>query len=189
MKPWGLRQRILARFGISDVYELLTIIHKPDPAFVSPATAPGSSDATLSLCPTPPIIESTMEKGDTVPMSAMPREKRLSSLSPLVFVAAFEDGDALALNVLKATSSALVDQICVLLRAADASAAQDARDDERTIKAAESIMCMGGSLSGVDAYRRLIVDELARRGHTFRRVQVVNDAAAVGAKALTVMKT
>ncbi|KAH9934850.1 uncharacterized protein B0H18DRAFT_869617 [Fomitopsis serialis] len=163
-KPWGLRQRILARFGISDVYELLTIVHKPDPAPISPTTS---------------------APGDLVPMSAMSREKRLSSLSPLVFAAAFADGDPLALSVLRATSSALVDQICVLLRAEG----QEAGEGERRIRAAESILCMGGSLSGVEAYRKLIVDELARRGHVFRRVQVVDDAAAVGAKALTVMKT
>ncbi|KZT69054.1 hypothetical protein DAEQUDRAFT_670244 [Daedalea quercina L-15889] len=155
-KPWGLKQRILARFDVTDVYELLTVVHKPDP---TPAE---------------------------LPMAAMPREKRLSSLSPLVFAAAFEDGDPLALNVLKTASSALVDQICVLLRAAaeDRSAGGD-----RRIRAAESIMCMGGSLSGVDSYRKLIVDELAQRGHVFRRMQVVDDAAAVGAKALTVIRT
>ncbi|TFY64199.1 hypothetical protein EVJ58_g2782 [Rhodofomes roseus] len=184
-KPWGLRQRVLARFGITDVYELLTIVHKPDPAPISPSTlAPASSDATLSLWPTPPTFDPAMAKDGLLPMTAMPREKRLSSLSPLVFAAAFEDGDPLAIRVLQATSSALVDQICVLLRTEERSS-----EGERRIRAAESILCMGGSLSGVDAYRKLIVDELERRGHVFRRVQVVDDAAAVGAKALTLMKT
>ena len=155
-------------------------MHRPDPVTVpQDASAPVSSDATLAL----PSAEAT-EKKDELPASAMTREKRLSSLSPLVFTAAFEDGDPLALNVLRATSSALVDQICVLLREEEASA-----QGERRIKATESILCMGGSLSAVDAYRKLIIDELARRGHVFRRVEVVDDAAVVGAKALTVMKT
>ena len=156
-------------------------MHRPDPVTVpQDASAPVSSDATLAL----PSAEAT-EKKDELPASAMTREKRLSSLSPLVFTAAFEDGDPLALNVLRATSSALVDQICVLLRGEAEASAQG----ERRIKATESILCMGGSLSAVDAYRKLIIDELARRGHVFRRVEVVDDAAVVGAKALTVMKT
>lgn len=180
-KPWGLRQRILHRFGVTDVYELLTVVHRPDPVTVpQDASAPVSSDATLAL----PPADATHREAE-LPASAMTREKRLSSLSPLVFTAAFEDGDPLALNVLRATSSALVDEICVLLRGEGEATAEG----ERRIKAAESILCMGGSLSAVDAYRKLIIDELARRGHVFRRVEVVGDAAAVGARALTVMKT
>lgn len=176
-----MRQRILHRFGVTDVYELLTVVHRPDPVTVSQdASAPVNSDATLALATT-----DTTDKKAELPASAMTREKRLSSLSPLVFTAAFEDGDPLALNVLRATSSALVDQICVLLRAEGEAAAEG----ERRIKAADSILCMGGSLSAVDAYRKLIIDELARRGHVFRRVEVVDDAAAVGAKALTVLRS
>lgn len=184
-KPWGLRQRILDRFGVTDVYELLTVVHKPDPVTVpQEATAPVNPDATLALPPSPQTAPPPADKEAGIPASAMVREKRLSSLSPLVFTAAFEDGDPLAMNVLKTTSSTLVDQICVLLRDEQEAAAEG----ERRIKAAESILCMGGSLSAVDAYRKLIVDELARRGHVFRRVEVVDDAAAVGAKALTVLR-
>lgn len=147
------------------------------------ATAP-VIDATLSLPPATPPADAAYEEAKT-PASAMVREKRLSSLSPLVFTAAFEDGDPLALSVLKATSSALVDQISVLLRGQQETVAVG----ERRITAAESILCMGGSLSALGTYRKLIVDELARRGHVFRRVEVVDDAAAVGAKALTVLRS
>lgn len=155
-KPWGLKGRLLQRFGITDIYELLTIVHLPDPP------AAGSASKTD---PNPVLL---------------PREKRLSSLSPLVFAAAFEDRDPLALNVLKTTSGALVDQICVLLRP------EGDGGKARTIRASESILCLGGSLSGLDTYRGLMLDALGERGHVFKHVQVVDDAAAVGAKALAV---
>ncbi|KZT11446.1 uncharacterized protein LAESUDRAFT_720678 [Laetiporus sulphureus 93-53] len=166
----GLKNRILHRFGVDDVHELLTIIHLPDPVALptpaSPAPTPNdtaSPNAVPAAEPNPILF---------------PREKRLSSLSPLVFAAAFEDRDPLALKVLQAASSALVDQICILLKG------EKEESEGRTIRASESILCLGGSLSGVDSYRALILDELKRRGFVFKRVEVVNDAAAVGARAL-----
>ncbi|PCH38296.1 hypothetical protein WOLCODRAFT_136153 [Wolfiporia cocos MD-104 SS10] len=168
-KVWGLKNRLLQRFGIDDVFELLTVVHLPDPLPTSPPTTASPSPA--------PESPSSAESNPVL----FPREKRLSSLSPLVFTAAFNDHDPLALKVLKVSSSALVDQICVLLRLEE-----HAPDGERTIRASESILCLGGSLSGIDAYRALILEELERRGHVFRRVQVIDDAAAVGAKALAV---
>ncbi|CCM02915.1 uncharacterized protein FIBRA_05029 [Fibroporia radiculosa] len=158
-KIWGLKERLLHRFQVTDVFELLTVVHLPDPAHGS------SLDTTPNVGP------------DYV---LMPREKRLSSLSPLVFTAAFEDHDPLALNVLKTTSGALVDQICILLKG------ENEITEDRTIRASDSILCLGGSLSGLDTYRGLLLDELKRRGHVFCRVEVIDDAAAVGAKALAV---
>lgn len=153
-----LKTRVLEHFGVEDPFELLTVVHWPDPV-------PGvDTEATA-----PPYTRSV-------------REKRLSSLAPLVFAAAFEDGDALALRVLGLTTRVLVDQICVLLRpeADDPGAVHP----PRTIKASETILCFGGSLVGVEAYRKLVLDELARRGHVMKRVTFIEEAAVVGAKAL-----
>ncbi|KAH9856041.1 hypothetical protein C2E23DRAFT_563906 [Lenzites betulinus] len=153
-----LKTRVLAHFGVGDPFELLTVVHWPDPL-------PG-----VELDPTAPAYTQVV------------REKRLSSLAPLVFEAAFEDGDALALRVLGLTTGELVDQICVLLRPeVDESGAAH---PPRTIKASETILCFGGSLVGVEAYRKLLLDELKRRGHVMKRVTFIDDAAVAGAKAL-----
>ena len=158
-----LKTRILERFGIDDPFELLTIVHWPDPA-------PGASPAED-------------EKGaDTPAYTRMVREKRLSSLAPLVFAAAFEDKDPLALRVLGLTTRELVDQICVLLRPEADEAGKTY--PERTVKASETILCFGGSLVGVEAYRKMLLDELERRGHLMKRVTFIDDAAVAGAKAL-----
>ncbi|EMD33095.1 hypothetical protein CERSUDRAFT_118153 [Gelatoporia subvermispora B] len=176
----ALKTRMLAHFGVTDVFELLTIVHYPDP----PA-------------------EHTPDEG-TPAWKAVPREKRLSSLAPLVFAAAFTDGDALALSVLRATARALADQISLLLRPEEpapaangsfaplyppdpssfAPSATPSSPAPLTVKASNSILCAGGSLFGVDLYRALILDELAARGHVFKRVEVVGDTAEAGAKAL-----
>ncbi|KAI0759982.1 hypothetical protein BD413DRAFT_487098 [Trametes elegans] len=159
-----LRTRVLERFGIEDPFELLTIVHWPDP--IPGVAEDGKRDADA----------------DAPAYTRMAREKRLSSLAPLVFAAAFEDGDALAQRVLARTTGQLVDQLCVLLRPeADDPARTDA---PRTVKASETILCFGGSLVGVEAYRKLILDELERRGHVLKRVTFVDDAAVAGAKAL-----
>lgn len=144
--------RVLEHFGVSDVYELLTVVHLPDP---TPSTA-ALNDTKLPEYAT------------------FPREKRLSSLAPLVFSSAFEDGDPLALNILQTTSGMLVDQICILLRPGT----------PRGVKASEGVVCFGGSLVGVVKYRQLILDELAKRGHVFKHSVMVEDAAAVGAQGL-----
>ena len=52
------------------------------------------------------------------------------------------------------------------------------------VKASETILCFGGSLVGVDKYRDMILAELERRGHKMKRWAFVDDASAVGAKAL-----
>ncbi|OBZ69554.1 N-acetyl-D-glucosamine kinase [Grifola frondosa] len=153
----SLKARVLARFGITDVFELLTIVHWPDPV----------PDAEV--------------KDDAPAYTRIAREKRLSSLAPLVFAAAFEDHDPLAIDVLRHTSRELVDQICILLRPETGDAAAY---PPRTVKASETILCFGGSLVGVEAYRKMVLDELEKRGHVFRRVEFVEDAAATGAKAL-----
>ncbi|GJE91464.1 hypothetical protein PsYK624_076140 [Phanerochaete sordida] len=108
------------------------------------------------------------------PYVFIPREKRLSQLAPLVFQSAFEDEDPLALKVLQITSRELVQQISILLRPGA----------PRAVKASDGVICFGGSLVGVEKYRNMILDQLAERGHVFKRVEFISDAAAVGAKGL-----
>ncbi|KAG5647109.1 hypothetical protein DXG03_001480 [Asterophora parasitica] len=137
-----LVDKILERFGITDIMEVLPLVH----ANTDPASA----------------------------LLSIPREKRLSQLSPLVFKAAFDDGDALALRILRHTAGLLAEEIAVLL--GDGSG--------RTVKADEAVISFGGSLVGIEAYRKFILDDLAQRGHTFRYVQFVEDAASTGATGL-----
>ena len=147
---YTLKSRVLELYGIQDVYELLTVIHLPDPV---PSQAVSENSPKYSL---------------------IPREKRLSQLAPLVFSSAFDDGDPLALNVLRTTAGLLADQICILLRPGT----------PRGVKASSGVICFGGSLAGVDAYRRLVLAHLEEKGHIFRHIEFVDDAAAVGARAL-----
>jgi N-acetylglucosamine kinase-like BadF-type ATPase len=145
-----LKTRLLEHFGILDVMELLTIVHHPDP---SPNTTLGPES--------PHYLR-------------VSREKRLSSLSPLVFAAAFDDGDPLALHIVRGCADHLASQVAVLLgNSSDAA--------PRLVRAQDSIVSFGGSLVGVEKYRTMILDNLAERGHVFRYVEFVDDAAVVGA--------
>ncbi|KAH0589438.1 hypothetical protein H2248_005195 [Termitomyces sp. 'cryptogamus'] len=105
----------------------------------------------------------------------LPREKRLSSLAPLVFEAAFGDSDPLALRILRTCAGHLAEQVAVLLGVEGA---------QRAVKAQESVVCFGGSLVAIERYRALVLDDLKQRGHVFRYVEFVDDPAAVGAKGL-----
>lgn len=154
--PKTMRARIMEHFAVEDPMEVLTAVHVGDPP-------PGMIHA-----------EGTPAYANTT------REKRLSALSPLVFEAAFADGDPLALSVLRATASGLVDQIALMLRAEDA---EDAARP-KAIRASETVLCFGGSLVGVEKYRSLVLEILAERGHVFKHVKYVADAAAVGAAGL-----
>jgi predicted NBD/HSP70 family sugar kinase len=108
------------------------------------------------------------------------REKRLSTLSPLVFEAAFTHGDPLALSVLRAVATGLADQIALMVRTTDT---QDIRRP-RAAKPEDAILCFGGSLVGIQAYRSLVLEILAERGIVFKYVEWVADVAAVGAVSL-----
>jgi len=145
-----LIDRILERFGVENIMEILTGVYQPDPS------------PTASVAP-----------GEEMAHHNLPRERRISSLSPLVFETAFEHNDSFALNILKTSAAHLTDQIVILLgRGA------------QVVPPSESIISFGGSLVGVEKYRNLIVDELSRRGHVFKRVIFVEDVAAVGARGL-----
>ncbi|KAI0262556.1 hypothetical protein BC834DRAFT_828744 [Gloeopeniophorella convolvens] len=107
------------------------------------------------------------------------REKRLSTLCPLVFEAAFKDGDPLALEVLKDCAHKLAIQIGAVLLPPTAGDVQLSK-----VRADTSVLCFGGSLAGIDRYRDLVLTDLKGNGHVFKHVEIVNDAAEVGAQAL-----
>ncbi|EPQ56247.1 hypothetical protein GLOTRDRAFT_110721 [Gloeophyllum trabeum ATCC 11539] len=160
-QPAGsLRARVLERFGISHLLEILALVHLPDPD-----PAPGNG-------------------GEVPQYRSVPKEKRLSQLSPLVFAAAFEDGDPLALNVLRTCAGMLAEQISVLL-----SPDGDSQVAKNAVAAKESVVCFGGSLVGIEKYRKLVLDGLKERGHVFRYVEFVEDAAATGAAGLAAAAT
>ncbi|KAJ7690757.1 hypothetical protein B0H17DRAFT_1064702 [Mycena rosella] len=144
-------KRILERFGQKTVLDVLIAVHMH---------IPDAAAATI-----PP---------QTLPQYTMPSEKRLSSLAPLVFQSAFEDADPLALRVLQTTSNIFAAQITVLLGQSDESM-------PNRVKAQDTLISFGGSLAGVEAYRKMILDALAAQGHVFRYVEFVDDAAATGA--------
>ena len=142
-----LIDRVLERFGVENIMEILTGVYQPDPSSTT-AITPGEETANHNL----------------------PRERRISSLSPLVFEAAFTHKDSFALDILKTTAAYLTAQIAILLGRG-----------VQMVTPSESVISFGGSLVGVEEYRNLILDELSRRGHVFKRVVFVDDAAAVGA--------
>jgi len=111
--------------------------------------------------------------------SPLPREGRISSLCPLVFEAAFEDNDPLAVQVVRDCAHKLAMQITMVLLEASSQ-----EDHPRKVRADSSVLCLGGALSGIDRYRELILSALKGYGHVFRHVEVVTDAAGVGARAL-----
>jgi N-acetylglucosamine kinase-like BadF-type ATPase len=145
-----LRDRILERFGVTNVMEILTGVYRPDP--LSNGTSPE----------------------DQAALHTLPREKRISSFPPLVFEAAFVHNDPLALNILKTSARHFSSQIAILL-------GEGLESSPRSVKASESVISFGGSLVGVEAYRRLILDDLSRQGHVFRYIDFIDDAAAIGA--------
>jgi len=154
--PSMLTSKVLAQFGAEGPFDLLMLTHLPEP---SPSA------------PVPP---------NTPAFLLNAREKRLSTLSPIVFSCAFEHGDALALKVLKICSSLLVDQIATFLIPPGNTSGYF----QNAVKAEESVICFGGSLVGIENYRNMILDQLKERGHVFKYVEFVDDAAAVGALGL-----
>jgi N-acetylglucosamine kinase-like BadF-type ATPase len=115
-------------------------------------------------------------------LAGMPREKRLSALAPAVFACAFEHACPLALAVLRDTAAALAAQIALMLRAEDAEDASR----PRAVRASEAVLCFGGSLVGVQAYREFVLEALKEKGHVFKHVEFVADPAATGAAGLAV---
>lgn len=155
LPPSALRDAVLERFGVKDVMEVLTGVYAADPLPKATSTPSGSTK-----------------------FFDLPREKRISSLPPLVFKAAFADEDPLALSILKIGAGHLVSNIATLLDNSSTTASGH-------ITAPESVISFGGSLVSIESYRNLILDDLAQRGHVFRHVTFIDDAAAVGAIGLS----
>jgi len=103
------------------------------------------------------------------------RKHRIAALTPLVFSAAFQDGDRDALALLRKTAGALADQIRKVLSGVG----------ERKIEPSTTVLCFGGSLVGVQGYRDLIVEDLrVSGGHEFAAVEFVKEAHVSGAEGL-----
>ena len=149
-----LRDRILERFGVTNVMEILTGVYRPDP------------------------LTNTASPEDQTALHTLPRERRISSFPRLVFEAAFEHNDPLAMNVLKASARHLSSQIVILL-------GEGLESSPRSVKASESVISFGGSLVGIEAYRNLILDDLSQHGHVFRYIDFIDNAATVGATGLS----
>lgn len=151
-----LTTRVLAQFEVGVPWDLLTSIHLPEPS------------------PSAPVPQN-------VPQCLLwPREKRLSSLSPIVFSCAFEHEDPLALTVLKISASSLVDQIVMFLIPSEGTYGHS----QNAVRAEESVLCFGGSLVGIERYRKMVVDQLKERGYVFKHVEFVEDVAVLGAVGL-----
>lgn len=156
----SLRAQVLQVFGVSTAPELLALIHDPDPEF---SASVNGTDTALGH-------------------RLIAREKRLSQLSPYVFSAAFEANDALALAVLRSTADALAEQVATLLRPDSESESENS--PRLAVPASDAVVCFGGSLVGVEKYRDMVLDALRKRGHVFKYVEVIEDAAVSGVKAL-----
>ena len=157
--PSTLTPAILEAFGAKTPHDILTLAHLPEPSPSSPA-----QDAVR-------------------PFLLYPREKRLSSLSPIVFRCAFEDNDSLALKVLTECADLLAAQVLMFLIPTANSPLGLARN-ENAVPAQEAVLSFGGSLVGIGGYRGLVLESLKKRGQVFKHVEFVDDAAAVGALAL-----
>ena len=157
--PSTLIPAILESFGAKIPHDLLALAHLPEP---SPASPPPNG---------------------VYPLLLYPREKRLSSLSPIVFHCAFEDRDPLALKILTECADLLAEQIAMFL-IPTADSPDGSPRNGNAIFAEEAVLSFGGSLVGIENYRRLVLDSLKKRGQVFKYVEFVDDAAAVGALAL-----
>ncbi|KAF9228387.1 hypothetical protein BS17DRAFT_691984 [Gyrodon lividus] len=152
----ALKAKVLARFGIDGeekAAEVLPVVHLPELSLTAEATSGVPSYLLVA------------------------REKRLSQLSPLVFEAAFKEGDEFALKVLRNCAGELADQIAMLCL----GPGEDRSLKPKGVNAEDAVLCFGGSLVGIEMYREIVLDELKKRGHIFRYIEFVDDAAAVGA--------
>ncbi|KAJ7594126.1 hypothetical protein C8J56DRAFT_1002107 [Mycena floridula] len=151
-EPTRLKTRMMECFSVTTIPDILAALHMADPA-------------------------STTADSSSLPHLRLSREKRLSSLAPLAFEAAFENKDPLAINVLRTCAGMLASQIAVLVGNRDGR-------QPRVVEAQNSVISFGGSLVAIEGYRQMILDDLESKGFTFKTVAFVDDAAATGAFAL-----
>lgn len=116
----------------------------------------------------------------------------MTALTPIVFHSALVDHDPLALDILQNASGAVARLIARNLaplgqHSLIASGASMMDYDPPMPVAASSVLCLGGSLVGVPAYRAMVLEHLRRMGHVFPHVEFVQDAAEAGVKRLVAM--
>lgn len=111
--PKSLQSQILEHFGITVVADLFGVVYSPDPLpmSVQKLLSKTTSNPNHSVAPEGNVGSPS----DSHPTSLIPRERRLSQLTPLVFQAAFEDGDELALTVVKRCATSLAHLIASVL--------------------------------------------------------------------------
>ncbi|PWN45907.1 hypothetical protein IE81DRAFT_296950 [Ceraceosorus guamensis] len=135
-----------------------------------------TDDLLMAVYSNDPLQQSPMMPPHAVANAVGERKHRIASLTPLVFHLAFNHDDSLCLAILRRQASQIASQICEVLRPPDTSRAH--------LRADRSVLCCGGSLVGVSKYRQILVEELAKLGATFERVEYVGDPARRGAEAL-----
>lgn len=111
--PMSLQSRVLEYFGITAIPDLFGVVYSPDP--LPPSVERLLSKTMLQPNHTSSVMEHDFPVSGSHQTSLLPRERRLSQLTPLVFQAAFEDGDELALTVVKRCAGCLAHQIASVL--------------------------------------------------------------------------
>lgn len=165
----------------------------------SMSTVPSSNDSSAQPSPTfqpahrPPVdhrshsdsaihteltsAASSFSTQQSHPRGTAERKHRLASLAPLVFHLAFAHEDTMSLDIIRCQAHSIALQVQDILQADNGSKAY--------VNAVNSVLCLGGSLVGVQRYREILVEELSRLGIMFARVEFVGDAARRGAVALS----
>jgi hypothetical protein len=155
---------------------------------------PKGMDAEAQVSSQPrPTSRSSSHKSSSSTMGA--RKQRLAGLAPLVFDLAFNQGDELSLKILREEIRELAGQISRLLAKPSKKrttvkngglgvSLHSQKDKENLVQPHRSVLCLGGSLLGVQGYRQMLVDELKSRGCEFQKVVHVEDVARRGCEAL-----
>lgn len=141
----------------------------------------GDSAGGTELTSAASSLSTSTHASTTTSVSQQPvkaeRKHRLASLAPLVFHLAFTHEDQMSLQIVRTQAHSIALQIRDILQPAKHALAH--------LTPGNSVLCLGGSLVGVKRYRELLVEELARVGVAFARVEFVGDAARRGAVALS----
>ena len=151
VSPSILRDKVFAEFEITDPYDVFSVIYAPDP------------DPNATAKPAKKILEKE-------------RKHRMASLTPFAFEAAFEHNDELALTVIRNSARLHANQIASLLKTPNTTSAP-----QHAAVAADSILCLGGTLVSKEPYRKVLAEELEKLGHKFRYTQYVENVTDLGA--------
>lgn len=176
-----LRARIFSHFDIATPPDLFSVVYAANPPPLHP------SGGSSSNAPPPSPGPEALEVGTTTSVSAdtnlvanakssppsgsgadanstinpkfhlLECKHRLSSLTPLIFSSAFDDGDPDALRVLRTCARALAEHVNNLMVRSDSGFSRP-----KAVRPEETLLCFGGSLVGIKKYRALVVDELGR---------------------------